>query len=410
MSRVTKALSLALAISLTAMAVPAGAQEDEDSGDPGFLQLRPEMRDGTWFGSAIAGGTAVFDADEVVLLSDLEIHGNFYFDVREGEVTGTWDIIPPSAGTIDMTSGGAVAATLDATYTGSGEVTGDRTRVEADAVVTQDGTVRTSSGVNIPADSTDELPSKIAAEVTTAFCNEVYGDWVFSWEQTLQSVGWNPSFDGEWVAVRQSAEFEEQIEGSQVQELTTDIAEAADRWNNNLLPELRDRDHSRPFSDSEWNSMIGLIEELERIQNRLRNLTPCDRETFGDDQVERWLHLMERGVLAIIEGAAGAGQLSGWEIEMLTGIGIRTGGLSALPSDPQFTEDVSELLRQQAEAIVNDYYEVSEDGRYFEVPPGTSDTDDLYWAVRAGERMAWSFTLQEDGHTKTVPASEMAWG
>lgn len=407
MSRVATALSIALAFSLVGTAIPAGAQEADDPGDPGFLQLRPEMRDGTWFGSAIAGGTAVFDADEVVLLSDLEIHGNFYFEVREGEVTGTWDIIPPSAGTIEMTSGGTVGATLDATYTGSGEVTGDRTRVEADAVVTQDGTVRTASGVNVPADSTDELPSKIAAEVTTAFCNEVYGDWVFSWEQTLQSVGWNPSFDGEWVAVRQSAEFEEQIEDSQVQELTTDIAEATDRWNNNLMPELRDRDHSLPFSDGEWNSMIGLIEELERIQNRLRNLTPCDREIFGEDQVEYWLHLMERGVLAVIEGAAAAGQLAGWEIEMLTSIGIRTGGLSALPSDRQFKEDVSELLRQQAEAIVNDYYEVSEDGRYFEVPPDTEDTDDFYWAVRAGKAMGWHFTLQEGDYVKTVPASTM---
>lgn len=408
MSRVTTALSIALAFSLVGTAVPAGAQEDEDAGDPGFLQLRPEMRDGTWFGSAIAEGTAELSIEQIELLLDLEVYGNFYFDVRDGEATGTWDIVAPSAGTIDMTYGGGTAATLDATYTGSGEVTGDRTRVEANAVVTQDGTVRTSTGGAIAADSTDELPSKIGAEVTTAFCNEVYGDWVFSWEQTLQSVGWNPSFDGEWVAVRQTADFEEQVEDSQVQELTTEIAEARSRWNSTLLPELQARDHSLPYSDAEWNSMIGLIEELESIQNRLRNLTPCDREIFGEDQVENWLHSMERGVLAVIEGAAAAGQLAGWEIEMLTSIGVRTGGLSAVATDPQFTEDVSESLRQQAEEIVNEYYEVSEDGEYFEVPADIEDTDDLYWAVRAGEQMAWEFTLEEAGHTKTVPASEMA--
>lgn len=225
MRRSSVVATILTSLCLTAMAVSPGLAQD---GDSGLMLLEPELRNGTWFGTGIVDGTAEFAEQGLELYLDLRLYGNFFFDVAsDGSVDGEWDIVEPSAGTMDLQTSEVYAGTLDATYSGTGQVTGDRRRVEADGTISQTG-VLSGPGIrgDVQSNSTDELPSTIVAEITTAFCNEAYGEWVFSWEQVLQSAGWEPAFAGEWVAVRQTAEFEEEIEDGQIERMATEVAEA----------------------------------------------------------------------------------------------------------------------------------------------------------------------------------------
>jgi hypothetical protein len=406
MRRGASVLTLLCGVILVATTPPLGlAQED----DPGLMLLEPELRNGTWFGTGIAEGTAELEHEGVELILDLVLHSNFYFDVfPDGTVEGEWDLVPPSSGTMDMYGNGQYAATLDATYSGTGAVTGDRRHLQASGTTSQVGVVTGVSSGSVQSNSTDELPSEIVVEVTTAFCNEAYGQWEVSWEQALESVGWEPNFTGEWVAVRQTKEFESEIEDGQIERFLNEITDTIGRWGE-MVVELQGRDWSTRLSNAEWNGLIDLFEEFERLQNELRNLTPCDREVIGEDNLEAWDTALSTGMLAVIEGAALGSDLTGTDISDLVTLGLRAGVFGEGSPDLAIRSETGELLRREAETIVNDHYELGEDetGRFFDPVPGAHESEELYWAVDAGVQMGWTFTLRSGDTATDVTASEL---
>ncbi len=383
-------LMLAAALVISVMPTAGLAQTDDD--DEGLLTLHPELSAGPWLGSGAAGGTTTADAGGMHMEFTADYDATFFFDVTtDGVTTGEWDIQGPVQ--LDANgNGGSFHMVGD--LAGTGPVTGDAVKLAVDGSTTTNGTATVSAGGQT---FTQEISNSsgnptIDIEVTTTFCNEAYGDWIVSVNQKLEDFSWDPTFSGSWVATRQVDEFA-QLDFVEQTEIVDGLNELFIDFFLGTGPasDATGRRFVGTMTTTDWSEISDQLVRAEELINRLRNLSECDRELLGDEQIEFWLQILTEGINALIEQALANGFLDGTEIRFLVTIGLRTGAIGA----GSLFVNGADLLGQFADIAasrVDDWYWVND---------GTpSVTVDLFVL---GAQLGWSYTVG----AREIPASEL---
>jgi hypothetical protein len=383
-------LMIATALLVALMPSTGFAQTDDE--DEGLLTLHPELSAGPWFGSGSAGGTTTADVGGMHMEFTADYDANFFFDVTtEGATTGEWDIQGPVQ--LDA-NGDSGSFHMVGDLAGTGPVSGDAVTLSVDGSTTTNGTVTISAGGQT---FTREVANSagnptIDIEVTTTFCNEAYGDWIVSVNQRLEDFSWDPTFSGSWVATRQVDAFAQLgfLEKTEVldglNELFIDFF-----LGTGPASDASGRRFVGTVTTTDWSEISADLVRAEELINKLRNLSVCDRELIGEDNIEFWLQILTEGINALIEQALANGFLTGTNIRLLATIGLRTGAIGA----GSLFGNGADLLRQLADIAasrVDDWYWVNNG-----TPPETVDLFVL------GAQLGWSYTVGD----QTLPASQL---
>ena len=384
------AVTTAVALASTALATsPALGQAD----DPG--EEVPEFGIGDWLGSAWAGGTTTADYQGIEMVGTGEFFGALEFGVTETFTFGSIDLEGSSVWNADgLIEGFPTTFRLDQdSHSMRAEIDGDRQRLSFDGNMTTTGSINANVDGNTftqAASSIDPI-GPIELVVTDRFCNEASGEWILSWNTQLDEAGYTPTFGGEWVAVRQEAEFSEATEG-ELMELLEELGEL-ERSAIELVTGVLDAEPGSSVAavGDPYDFFAGLYTlgtELVDALNRLRNLTPCDREVFGPDQVEQWdlrfSQLLTSVVFAWINEALEADlieALPGEALRHMVGLAEIAGSMGehARPGVP----DVSPVIDDAVSAVVEAHATVNDDGSVT-VENNTDTAQALAMAIQHG--------------------------
>lgn len=379
---------LMVAVALLVSAMPSAGLAQTD--DEGPLMIDPTLPAGPWLGFGTLAGTTTTDHGGVHFEYTGDYTSGFDFVVTtEGTTTGNWDIQGPM-----RLLGTGSDAVMDAIgeISGGGSMSGDGINLAVAGSTTTTGVVTlTAAGRTFtePVANSSTAPT-IDIVVDTTFCNEAYGNWTMSFNETLEDYTWQPTFQGSWVAVRQVEAFGELdvlAQNGYVEGLTEIIFE----FLAGFSPGSPNRKFVGFTTISDWSEINDLLVRAEALINELRNLTPCNRELIGDESVEFWLQILTEGINALIEQAWTVGGLDGSQIRFLMNIGLRTGAIGA-GSLFDNGEDLVFLLTGEAIALVEEWYECECD-----VPP---DVIDLFVL---GSQMGWEYKVGD----QFVPASQL---
>jgi len=383
-------LMAATALLVSLMPSTGLAQTDDD--DEGLLTLHPELSAGPWLGSGSAGGTTTADVGDMHMVFTADYDAAFFFDVTvEGVTTGEWDIQGPVQ--LNATSSES-SFLMVGDLAGTGPIAGDAVTLSVDGTTTTNGTVTISAGGQTFTREVSNASGNptIDIDVTTTFCNEAYGDWIVSVNQKLEDFSWDPTFRGSWVATRQIDEFA-QLDFIEKTEILDGLNELFIDFflGSGPASDATGRRFVGTMTTTDWSEISDQLVRAEELINRLRNLSECDRELLGDEQVEFWLQILTEGINALIEQALANGFLDGTEIRFLVTIGLRTGAIGA-GSLFSNGDDLLGQLRDIAASRVDDWYWVND---------GTpSVTVDLFVL---GAQLGWSYTVG----AREIPASEL---
>lgn len=249
---------------------------------PGGQELQDELPVGEWLGSARAGGVTTAEEQGVKIEGGADFTVNFEFAVpTSGPLEGTWTLDGNSIWVLER-EGYRVNAFMD--HSADGPVSGNR--IEFSLGVAQ---IHSDITVAVPNVSTQEIQSidpigPIDLSVTGIYCNDAFGEWILSWRTDLLEHGFTPTFNGDWYAVRQDPEF---TGDETMKELFTEI----DRLNEEFIGAYENAPSENGRTLIDPAVLWGFIHDIVALQNQLRNLSPCDREFFGEDNVERWIYV-----------------------------------------------------------------------------------------------------------------------
>ncbi len=384
---------VATTVALGATTLNATVALGQDEDDPG--EAAPEFGIGDWLGSAWAGGTTTAEYQGIEMVGTGEFLGALEFGVTETFTFGSIDLEGSSVWNAEgLIEGFPTTFRLDQdSHSMRAEIDGDRQRLSFEGDVTTTGSINANVDGNSfsqAASSVDPI-GPIELVVTDRFCNEASGEWILSWNTQLDEAGYTPTFGGEWVAVRQGAEFTENTEG-ELTELLEHLGEL-ERRGTELVTAVLDAgpgnsvgavaDPADFFVD-----LYRLSTDLVEALNRLRNFTPCDREVFGPDQVEQWdlrfSQLLAGVVYTWIDEALEAGlidALPGEALRYMAGIAEVAGAMGehARPGVP----DVSPAIDDAVSAVVEAHATVGADGSV-EVENNTDTAQALAMAIQHG--------------------------
>ncbi len=382
-------VGLVLAASV-AVASPTLAQID----DRGPELPEPAMRPGTWLGSGSVVGQASLEDEGAILAMTIDLDGGFFIDVRGPEdISGEWDIIPTSRSEIDFLFPDNRYANFKATYSGTGPIIGNATSFDVVMLVEQKGTFWVE-GSAYAANISDELFIPNFVKVRRAFCNEVYGDWTAAWEAKFEEYYWTPNFDGNWVAVRQTPEFETGIDdGQEPDELVRGLNQVLDDWDA-LSAELFGGDWGAPLGADEWGRIATILDRLDAWLNQIRNLTPCEKTNFAAGQLEYFETSLRDAIASLTDLALASPDVSAEAADDLVDLGLRSG-----TTQPSFDEATNEGFRIVIERALDDVVEVADDGGK---PTITWDEIDAA-LVEVAARLAQKLGLEE----LRLPSSEL---
>jgi hypothetical protein len=203
-------------------------------------------------------------------------------------------------------------------------------------------------------------------EISAADCNAMTGDFVPGLTaEALREFWTTAEFEADFFAVRSSSENTEAVAP-----LLIDLATAFRRAADGFVER----------GEFGFAEAVDLLVRVTELQNRLRNLSPCERWMLGDDD---WEHLLGRVADSVINAAASS-DLGFAEIASLVALARQTG----VSADP---------LAEATQRIIDDNTSC------------TSDTCILEWntqtraAVALAESMGWDVTIGND----TVSASDV---
>lgn len=248
----------------------------------GIQEPQNELPVGEWLGSARAGGSTKADQSGLTIRGVGDFNVNLEFAVAtSGPLEGSWTM----EGTSDWVltkEGFSVNAFMD--HKAEGPISGDRRQFSLGvAQINSDITVA------VPNVSTQELKTTdpigpINLNVTGIYCDDAFGEWILSWNSELLEQGYTPTFGGDWYAVRQAPEF---TDAQSAIELFTEL----DRLNQEIENTIKNAPVEDGLTRIDPQVLWGFIHEMVEAHNKLRNLSQCDREFFGDENVERWIYI-----------------------------------------------------------------------------------------------------------------------
>jgi hypothetical protein len=372
---------VAVALTTTLVsAVPSSGQETEPpAATSGGLEPGP------WWGagSARGGGTAVQDGNDVTWTG--RIPAQFQFAVAkedpagEGIAVGTWE----HQGEARLTAIGPQGNFgIDITFTGAGPVGGSDTEL----ILTGTSTTVGPFGIG----NTGPIPPQTVT-IGAVTCNEAYGEWAYTVEQYFEDEGFNASFTGWWVGVREVEDVQGEVE---------DILDAFENSFDGTPNEFFTRSPMLGMSAvmlSEFNGFVDdypdgwtsdrvldMMARTEALLNAWRNLTECDKKLFGEDNVETFLNGLTIIVQGLIVGAAGVG-LDSETFVQLAHAGARTGAYGPGAANPREAVRAEQALIDAGEAILEANVD-PEDGEIFV-------NDDTTRVMATGAAMGWDYNV-----------------
>jgi hypothetical protein len=361
-------------------AVPSSGQETEPP-----TSTSGGLEPGPWWaaGSARGGGTAVQDGNDVTWTG--RIPAQFQFDVVKddpeaaGIAVGTWE----HQGEARVAATGAQGNFgIDITFTGAGPVAGSDTELTLTGTSTTVGPFGIGNTAPIP-------PQTVTIGAVT--CNEAYGEWAYTVEQYFEDEGFDASFTGWWVGVR-----EVEVVRGEVEDILDAFAASYEGTPTGLTARSPMLGMSAAML-SEFNGFVDdypagwttdrvldMMARTEELLNAWRNLTECDKKLFGEDTVETFLNGLTLIVQSLIVGAAGVG-LDSETFVQLAHAGARTAAFGPGAANPREAVRAEQALIDAGEAILEANVD-PEDGRIFV-------NDDTTRVMATGAAMGWDYNV-----------------
>lgn len=238
-----------------------------------------ELPLGDWLGQGRAGGTTITENQLGRIAGTGSFTVNLEFLVPEsGELEGSWTLSGNSSW--DMlfnTSEGQFEGGALMTHTADGPILG--TPVQFSLGIAQIESDITTVGGSLQ--SSDPI-GPIELGVTSILCNDAWGEWILSWNEELEAFEYTPTFDGDWYAVRQSPEFDE--------DRIRAIFDASDELDARIQDIYQSASTVQGVEVIPAGVLWDLIEDTVDLHNTARNLSPCDRALLGDERYEDWIY------------------------------------------------------------------------------------------------------------------------
>jgi hypothetical protein len=309
---------------------------------------------GPWEASGEAGGHATAQRSGIRVIWSGEIFADFSFSISgTGAARGTWT---HGGETRQVVSGKVRGVTVysegNLEFRGRGRVGGDDRQLRLTGSTRQTGTITANRTVSLDATQSYRLPV-LRMAVRSAACNEAVGDWSFTVQQQFQRRGFRASFNGPWIAFRPTEATEEDIAaileaifaGEPIPETRSPLLNAA----GELIAEYND--FVDAFPDWTPGQVSEMFTRTEEILNLVRNLTDCDLELFGPDNVDQFFNGLTHVLQNLIIGAAGL-ELSGATWQDLVHGALRTGAIGPGAPNPERAVTAEQALIDAAEAIL----------------------------------------------------------
>lgn len=278
---------------IVALGVAAASLGSAGQGAAGSAAQTAELAIGEWRGHASAiGVTRASDQGGVII-----IEGTFSSDLNvsvpnQGPTTGFWNLNGQT--NWDLILPGVGQGTAFMSHSSQGEMAGDRSQISLGrSQIISSGTATLPDAGSFPVSSVDAF-GPLDLKVVALFCDDVYGEWVLSWNTMLSGASFSPTFNGNWQARRLPADGE-----------LADLVET-------LMPEINDVSQRliTAWGDAEMVDgvpvlpialLADLLSDAVAISNELNMLTTCDIEYFGADNVQQWIYSFTRAVSLVTE-------------------------------------------------------------------------------------------------------------
>jgi hypothetical protein len=273
---------LALAVGLLATTATAARQP-----------LPDELSIGEWRGHGTAiGVTQASDQGALIVIT-----GTFGADLgfsvpNDGPTTGRWDLRGQTSWQLVF---GNSSGSAFLSHQASGEMDGDRTRIGLGrSTIVSSGSASVPPAGSFPVASTDPL-GPLDLSVTALFCDDVYGEWILSWNTLLSGAAFTPTFRGNWQARRVTGDGPS---AERTLELMPELFELRDR----LIATWQEAEMVDGVPVLPIETVSGLLQEAVAIVNELNNLSDCDVEYLGPDNVRQWIYSFTTAV-SLLSGA-----------------------------------------------------------------------------------------------------------
>jgi hypothetical protein len=275
---------------------------------------------------------------------DFTANMEFAVDV-DGSLSGTWIIEGASVASFSSTQ---LAFQDTMAHAAEGQMAGN-SRAFSFGTAQIDSTHNVVGDITYSGTSSDPV-GPIDLQVEGIYCNDAWGAWIMSWNLELADQGYTPAFDGDWYAIRQSAEFSER---------QGDLLEQISQLYADLRGEIQELIDTQPVSPSGAGRVLPAdvmweyIYRLVDLHNALRNLTACDRALIGDDVVEGWIYRVTRSLASFIGNLLAQYELGAEDLNELVDLAAATGaiGEGSLSSG---ADDLEEALDDALIDVVND--------------------------------------------------------
>jgi hypothetical protein len=378
-----------LAIGLAASVPEAHAVEVPDGG----------LATGPWIASGWADGVAFISESGLDLQMTVNIPAewDFYVDA-DGVVRGTWTH-QGEAVIVGTTRDGQMRG--DMNHSGSGSVGGTNKELTLDGTSRTTGVVTFSTGgLTFPVDNSHPIPS-LRMAVESTFCDEAHGSWAYTVETALEEGGWTSEIGGFWRGIRKSEGFDEHAE--EVRQLA--LERGADRsrvethdWLLYIIAYVirqandisglvltADPDYGFPLDE-----LFEVIEDAEWALNTLRNLSDCDMELLGEDNVEQYINDMTLSIQVLISSGTYLDDTRPGQWQQLVQIAARTGAIGAGSAVPAGAARAEQELVDYGSAVLTAYYEPDARGPGLGSIPQNEDTQRV---IATGVAMGWTFEV-----------------
>lgn len=354
---------------------------------------------GPWLASGWADGVAFISEGGLDLQMTVNIPAewDFYVDV-DGVVRGTWTH-QGEAVIVGTTPDGQMRG--DMNHSGSGSVGGTNKELTLDGTSRTTGVMTFSSGgLTFPVDNSYRIPS-LRMAVESTFCDEAHGSWAYTVETALEEGGWTAEIGGFWRGIRNAEGFDEHAE--EVRQLAVDrgadqsLVESQDyllfiiayviQQANGITNAVFAAD---PELDIPLDLLFDVIEDAEWALNTLRNLSDCDMELFGEDNVEQYINDMTLSIQGLISSGTYLDDTWPGQWQQLVQIAARTGAIGAGSALPASAVVVEQVLTDYGSAVLTAYYDPDARGPGL---GGIPENEDTHRVIATGAAMGWTFEV-----------------
>lgn len=373
----------------------------------GHEELR--LSEGEWSGTLtfMAGLSGEVGEDGRVSVDGIQF-GDFHLEAVGEEVTGIYALSGTADAALDLPFGGA---TGQGVFHGAGEILGTAAVPVlhlTDGVVTvtvQTGSTEVTQDIDISG-----LTPPTELQIERVHCGVASGSW--GREEFLTNVsgsGLNPTVrQGSFTAIQSFADDPGLQEFLDV--FPERMTEFFRSWGDVLFgPGQGANTNVGELGPVATGPLMQRMTAAVSLLNEFADFTECQRELFGEGQVEEWETGLGLFIGMSIQTILAQNNVDAIMVDVLTRVAASTGAIGEGSPYPEFAATTEEMLRLEAEEIVQASAQTEgtdADGNPCSASsPCIPDDDvDASLMIGRGARMGWQYTVGGD----TRPAIEWA--